>query len=203
MDYSHVVGLSFGELTVIEPLGVADKMLCRCSCGKNKTARLSHLRYGSVKSCGCLLKTVPPKVHGKHLLGGTKEYKVWNSMVQRCTIPSHHAFALYGGRGINVCDRWLGDDGFVNFLDDMGPKADGLSLDRVDNEKGYDKNNCRWTSTKTQNNNRSNNVRLTANGKTMTMAEWSAEMGFAKNTISERLKRGWSVERAINEPKRR
>lgn len=202
MNYSHFFGLSFGELTVKEQTGEGDKLLCTCSCGNEKVARLSHLRSGSVKSCGCLLKTVPKKVHGKHLLSTTKECKIWSDMVHRCTNKSSRVFSLYGGRGITVCESWLGDDGFLNFLSDMGSKPDGMTLDRIDNNLGYSKENCRWATMKTQSNNRRSNVFLTANGKTMTIAEWSKELGFSKSTIRERLKLGWSVEQCINTPKR-
>lgn len=200
MDYSHVVGSSFGELTVTAHTGIRDRMLCVCSCGAHKEARLSHLRFGSVKSCGCLLKTRPREVFGKTLMAHTRVYKVWNSMVDRCTKPHHHAYKHYGARGISVCERWLK---FENFLNDMGPQPSGLSLDRINNNLGYSAENCRWTDRFTQARNRRSSRLLTARGETRSLTEWATAYGILDTTIAERINRGWSEERAITTPVKR
>lgn len=202
MDYSHLIGSSFGQLTVERPLGVKDRLQCRCKCGNPKDARLSHLRAGSVKSCGCLLKTVPRAIFGKHFQSTTLTYKVWDSMVRRCTSTTCYAYPNYGGRGIDVCDRWMGEHGYTNFLADMGKKPDGLSIDRIDNGRGYAPGNCRWADTKTQARNRRGCVHLTHAGHTMTVAEWAESVGIQENTLRERLSRGWSTSRAITQPLR-
>jgi hypothetical protein len=199
MDYSHILGSVFGQLTVESHVGPNDRMSCRCACGQPKEARLSHLRSGSVKSCGCLLKTVPRQVFGKHLQSQTRTYKVWDSMIRRCTLPHHAAYASYGGRGIDVCARWRD---YWNFLADMGEKQDGQSLDRIDNDRGYSPDNCRWTDRHTQSRNRRTNTNLTHEGQTMTIVEWAILTGIRDTTIHERLKRGWSVHDALTRPLR-
>lgn len=198
MNYSHTFGLSFNLLTVISHEGTKDRLVCRCACGNTKTARLSHLRAGTVKSCGCLLKTRPKEVHGTYLASKTLEYKTWDSMIRRCHQADHYAFPNYGARGITVCDRWRGPEGFGNFLDDMGPKHAGASLDRVDNNLGYSKENCRWTDMRVQSNNRRGNILFTSCGQTRTLADWSRVTGISDNTMRERLKRGWSMDDAIH-----
>lgn len=200
MNYDHIIGSVFSLLTIVEHTGEIDKMRCACSCGNAKIARLSHLRSGSVKSCGCLLKTMPKTVHGTYLESRRPEYKIWASMLERCQKPTHHAYARYGGRGIAVCDRWASEGGYTRFLDDMGRRPDGLSLDRIDNDSGYSPENCRWATRKTQGLNRSTNVMLTHNGKTMPVSEWSLSVGLTDGTLRERLRRGWEVEKALNTP---
>lgn len=202
MDYARANGLRFGKLTVVQPTGKIDRLVCLCDCGNQKIARLSHLRAGSVKSCGCLLVTRPKEVHGTYLASRTPEYKAWDGMVRRCTIAHHPAFALYGGRGIIVCGRWLGAGGFGNFLDDMGPRVDGASLDRVDNEAGYSPENCEWSNRVKQANNRRTNKLFTHDNQTKTLAEWAAVTGVSDNTMRERLKSGWTIERTLSTPTR-
>lgn len=198
MNYSHTFGLSFGLLTVKSQGEKRDLLMCLCACGNAKTARLSHLRSGSVRSCGCLLKTMPKMVHGKTLASTTLEYKTWDAMIRRCHQPSHFAFHNYGARGITVCERWRGDAGFGNFLADMGHKHRGESLDRINNDDGYSPENCRWTGRHIQANNRRGNIRFESLGKSLTLAEWSRLTGTSDNTMRERLKRGWTVDDSIH-----
>lgn len=200
MDYSHCFGLSFGRLKVIGYAGPKDKLSCVCECGKAKLARLSHLRAGSVKSCGCLLIDTPRAVFGKTLASTSLEYKVWDGMKRRCADPRHYAYKSYGGRGIFVCPEWRGDHGFETFRRDMGPKLRGQSLDRIDNDGPYSPDNCRWTDAYRQSNNRRNNVNLTHSGRTQTIAEWSRELGIGQTTISARLELGWTADRALTQP---
>ena len=111
--------------------------------------------------------------------GVTKDplYAIYSSMIQRCNCPTHHAYHNYGGRGITVCDEWRNDSkAFLNWAYSNGYEK-GLSLDRIDNDKGYSPTNCRWTDCKTQNNNQRTNYRITVNGETHTMAEWGDLMG--------------------------
>jgi hypothetical protein len=192
----------FGLLTVLGPAEVKGKMRCRCDCGNEKLARMSHLKCGSVKSCGCLLKTTPRLVHGRTLASKTLVYKVWDSMVNRCTNPNAQAFHGYGGRGISVCAEWLGPGGYFQFVKDMGPRPDGGSLDRIDNNAGYSPENCRWATHREQCNNKRSNTLLEVDGRSMTVSEWSVASGIRKTTIFERIKRGWDAKRAVTEPAR-
>lgn len=125
-------------------------------------------------------------------------YGVWAQMIQRCRNPRHAAYHRYGGRGITVCERWLS---FVAFLEDMGDPPPGLSLDRIDNEKGYCKENCRWATDVEQAGNRRNVRLLTFDGRTLPARRWAAELGVEYLTLYARVfKHGWTVERALTEP---
>jgi len=122
-------------------------------------------------------------------------------MKQRCLCPNDPFYERYGGRGIEVCKRWK--DSFENFYEDMGPRPVGHVLDRLDNDGNYEPNNCRWVTESMNQRNRSTNRLLTFRGKTVTLVEWAEELGFNVNTLTTRLnKLGWSVERALTEPKR-
>lgn len=133
------------------------------------------------------------KTHG---MSATLIHRAWSGMLTRCTNKNTGSYHRYGGRGIKVCKRWLK---FENFLADMGEKPTGLSLDRIDNNKGYYPSNCRWATTKEQNNNRRSNVYITFQGRTMTAAQWAAEKGMSRTTLWWRLNYyKWSVEKALN-----
>lgn len=140
----------------------------------------------------------PNYLHGHHS-GGKKSttYSIWSSMKDRCLNSKHRRYARYGGRGIRVCDRWLS---FESFLLDMGERPKGLSLERIDNDGDYQPGNCRWATNQEQSLNRRSNRRLTFNGKTQTVKEWSLELGFKKNLIKDRLRIGWTVEQALTVP---
>ena len=125
-------------------------------------------------------KPKPPKKFGRHEL-----YKVWDSMKQRCYNQNNPGYKNYGGRGIKVCDEWLND--FKRFAEDMGPKpTKNHSLDRIDNNKGYYKENCRWGTKRQQGNNRRTNILITYQGKTQNLTEWSKELGIPYHTLSNR-----------------
>jgi hypothetical protein len=124
----------------------------------------------------------------------TPTYSSWNAMHARCTKPADVAYPYYGGRGITVCERW---ESYDAFCDDMGEKPAGMSLDRIDNDKGYEPGNCRWATPKQQNRNARFNVIVTYKGKTQCLAAWAEELGLRLDTISVRLARGDSVERAL------
>lgn len=138
-----------------------------------------------------------PARHG-HAAGGTstKTYDAWCSMKKRCISPSHASFKDYGGRGIEVCKRWLV---FENFLSDMGEAPIGMSLDRYpDNDGRYEPGNCRWATMTDQNNNRRSNTILEFNGKIANISKWSEITGIKDCTISERLLHGWSIEKTLS-----
>jgi len=121
-------------------------------------------------------------------------------MKERCYNPRKAAYQRYGARGITVCPQWLGADGFVRFLADMGPAPDGYSLDRIDNDKGYAPENCRWTDNFTQYRNRRQTVWLTYNGRTQCRKDWAREYGVDEATLAQRLSRGWELEKALTTP---
>lgn len=149
-------GRVFGRLTVIsEGPRKSDNALtwvCRCECGNHKAIRAAALKSGNTRSCGCLSGAVNSERMSTHGLSKHPAYKVWAAMVQRTTNPSDVRWADYGGRGISIDPRWLT---FNGFWEDMGDSYSyGLSLDRIDVEVGYSKENCRWATESLQQHNR-------------------------------------------------
>lgn len=130
----------------------------------------------------------------KHGWFGTSTYDAWAGMLQRCNNPRVINFADYGGRGIQVCGRWVM---FENFLADMGPRPAGMTLDRIDNNGDYEPGNCRWTTQRTQARNRRSNHLIKFKGQTRTLMEWGEITGFGWSRIEARLRLGWTVARAL------
>jgi hypothetical protein len=128
-------------------------------------------------------------------MSDTKIYGVWEAMLYRCRNSNASDYEYYGGRGIEVCKRWLS---FENFLADMGKSyKKGLWIDRIDNNGNYCPGNCRWTTPRRQGLNRNNNRFITHDGLTLTLSQWVSRTGIPKSTIRGRLKRGWSVKKAL------
>lgn len=128
---------------------------------------------------------------------GTRLYRIWKCMKHRCYIKSDCAYERYGGRGITVCDEWKSDfSKFRSWAIENG-YSDDLTLDRIENSKGYSPDNCRWASMKIQSNNKRNNRFIEYNGENLTIAQWSDKTGIKENTICFRLKSGWSIEETL------
>lgn len=199
----NLLSIRFGRLVVIADAGPGNRgwlWLCKCDCGTAKTIRSASLLCGRTRSCGCLQREKArstgdrTRTHGK-----SKQdiYSIWDSMIARCDRPSRKDFHRYGGSGISVCDRWKT---FQNFYNDMGDRPDGMSIDRIDNTKGYHPDNCRWATAKTQARNQSKNRLITYGGRTQCLSAWAEEIGMSSISLQSRLDRGWSVERSIEEP---
>lgn len=188
-------GNVFGYLTVIRQDGRnkwnQPMWLCRCQCGKERIVRGSSLRTGRSRSCGCLQANPEYK---------TAAYNSWDAMIQRCNNPKHPKYASYGARGIRVCERWLD---FKVFLEDMGQKPNGLSLDRIDNDGHYEPGNCRWATRKQQQNNRRNTVYVETTKGRLSLAEVAQESGMTIKGIAGRIKRGWTGDALLLPPKTR
>ena len=200
-NYEDLTGRVFSQLTVLGFNGRRSfgksrygKIIwkCVCSCGKEVLATRSTLVLGSTKSCGCLKGRMCGQwakerltVHGKK---GTPEWVAWLEMRRRCRSPETRvAHKDYVKRGITFCDRW---DSFLNFLEDMGCKpSPNHSLGRIDNNKGYSPDNCRWETKTEQSRNRSNTRFLTIDGVRKPVAQWAEETGVAYSTLLKKSKR--------------
>ncbi len=125
-------------------------------------------------------------------------YAAWSSMKGRCLCPTDQKFPIYGARGIRVCERWASS--FSSFVDDMGQRPDGTTLERIDTNGHYEPGNCRWATQVEQQNNRRNNRRIEHGGESLTLAEWARRTGINQSTIWLRLRAGWTPERALTEP---
>lgn len=189
------VGKRFGRLLVVSFNSTYSRGAiwnCICDCGKEVAVSSRHLMDGGTNSCGCLRTEVLKAksfVHGYAKAGGKKitEYYAWHSMKDRCLREKHPCYHRYGGRGITVCDRWV--NSFQNFLDDMGFKPyKKATLDRVDNNKGYYKENCRWVDFSVQNNNRSNNVFISYKDKTLSKAQWARLLKIEPTNFQNQIK---------------
>jgi hypothetical protein len=134
------------------------------------------------------------KTHG---MTHTRTYGIWCQLIQRVTNPNHKNHEHYLGRGITVCERWKA---FENFLVDMGVRPDGMTLERIDNEKGYGPDNCRWATRAEQRRNQRNTRMLLFRGETKCAADWAIWLGIGLRTLTARLDRGWSIERALTAP---
>lgn len=186
-----LTGKRFGELVVIErgpKVGRRYKWFCICDCGISGLFCMGRLTDGVATSCG-------HKKNKQNRLWNSRSYSTWSGMMRRCNNKNHKQYPSYGARGILVCDRW---HNFKSFYEDMGERPKGMSLDRIDNNLGYYKENCRWTDRKTQNNNKRNNVMLTCFGETKTLQQWSDSINIHAETLRRRIwGLGWNIEDAL------
>lgn len=201
-EQQFVVGQTYGEVRVVavkrSDKDTTERYKLRCVCGKEwwKTRPAMRLRPDALcHSCATKLwKTGDGR-------SKTPLYKLWRNMHARCINPAHIAYKNYGARGITVCKRW---SSFDNFRADVSPRPDGLTLERIDNSKGYSPSNCRWASRKEQNTNKRTNRMLTVWGETQMLAEWARRLGTKPTTIWLRLEKyGWSVTDACTVPVRK
>lgn len=174
---------------------------CRCDCGKTHVVRKDILKSGRSRSCGCFRVELfrekhPNRVHG---LSDRPEYDAWVNMLSRCYNPDCESYPRYGGRGIRVCEQWKNSP--EAFLADVGDRPSPKhSLDRIDNDGGYEPSNVRWSTYAEQNRNHSANIYIEHNGVRLVIQDWAARAGIKQQTLRSRLNRGWSVAKALTAP---
>lgn len=201
-----LTGQRFGRLTALGPVGRSGNgriaWSCRCDCGKTTTVSGKNLRNGNTQSCGCLQReriSSAEKIHG---MSHSKIHQVWLGIKQRCDNPNHGAYKNYGGRGIKICDEWHNSfEAFIAYVASLPHYGEkGYTLDRINNSIGYQVGNIRYA-TRIEQNRNSRHVRpLTFDGRTQCLQAWADEMGVGRNTLTRRLRNGWSVEDALSKP---
>lgn len=196
--YSIRVGTQFGRWTVIEvPEDRARhrKVKVRCECGTEKMVALQSLRNGDSKSCGCWNRDLNRKLHTRHLLSNTPEYRYWQWMKRVCYNPRNRGYCDYGAKGITVHDNWRYD--FQAFLDHVGRKPPGHHLIRIDRDRPFEPGNVRWSVGKEN----LNTITTDIDGITLPLTEWATISGVKRMTVWQRYRRdGWSAKNAVFTP---
>lgn len=199
-----LTGQRFGRL-VVESFAYADKdrhsmWNCKCDCGSKIVAKGSNLRGGRTQSCGCLHREIVTEQSRKHGKTNTRLHSIWQNMIDRTERKSNRQYKDYGGRGITVCKEWRDDfEAFYEWAMNHGYK-DNLTIDRINNDRGYSPDNCRWSTRKQQGRNRRSNHLISYNGEIKTLTEWAEQLQVSCDLLRDRLKCGWTVEEALETP---
>lgn len=192
-----LIGKIFNRLQVIESAGSNELgrslWKCQCDCGKISIVLGYSLIRGNTQSCGCLHIDNVTKHHESQM----RLYGIWQQLRARCSNPKHASYHSYGGRGISVCEEW--NHSYENFRDwaMLNGYEKDLSIDRIDNDKGYSPDNCRWANRITQQNNMSNNHMVIYNGAMQTLAQLCRKHNKNYALVQSRLRRGWSIEDSL------
>lgn len=202
MKHEDLSGKMFSRWTVLEfhsKINGNTRWSCVCDCGTNKVVFASTLKNGVSKSCGCMRREMTISRMTKHgnASGGTttQTYNSWAGMFQRCDNKDNAAYQNYGGRGIKVCEQWYV---FENFLRDMGVRPKGTTIDRIDNDKGYYPENCRWATAKTQSGNRRYMQIVEMHGVSKPLYVWCDELDVPYKLAHSRIfVSGWPPEKAL------
>lgn len=211
-------GQVFGRLTVrceaasvVSGHKVERRWVCDCNCGKTIITCANSLIKGYTKSCGCLNKEIVSNMMKTHGLTRTRLYRSWQNFKDRCYNPNNREYKNYGGRGIKVCDEWLGTHGFENFAKwayehgyDENKSRLEQSIERKNVNGNYEPSNCEWANSYVQNRNKRTNRLYTYNGKTMCLLDWATESGIGYSCLRKRLDGlKWSFEKAVTTPTRK
>ena len=192
-----IKGNKYGRLTVLHVDIVS--LFCVCECGNHKIINRNHVLSGHTKSCGCLHRDVVSKLSRTHGMTNTSEYSSWENMKYRCNMKDDGSikYKRYAGKGITYDIRW---ESFENFYEDMGDKPNSTySIERINNNKGYYKDNCKWASKTEQARNTKQVVLIYYNGEKKSLSEWSKIIGISRTTLHNRInKLGWSVNESFN-----
>ena len=195
-----LAGKRFGKLLVIKKAGINKQgfnyWLCKCDCGNEKEIISSNLLRGQTKSCGCSKYTGEfTKTHG---MRKTRFYRIWCAIKTRCYNAKSIEYENYGGRGIKVCESWKQ---FENFFKDMhNTYKDDLTIDRINVNGDYCKENCKWSTPKEQGNNKRYNKYYTIDGVTDTMSNLCEKYKLGYGIVKNRIRYGWDIEKAFKTP---
>ncbi len=201
----ELTGKRFGRLVVTAFAGTEaspcgdqkSKWSCICDCGTRLAVFGSSLTSSNTTSCGCYRTEAQALRSTLHGMTGSRTYRIWQAMLNRCRNPNTPNFARYGGRGIRVCPAW---EKFERFHADMGEAPPGMSIDRIDNDGNYEPGNCRWATRFTQARNKSTNRVIQFNGQSMCLKQWAERLGMDQASLAERIQK-WGLERALTTPK--
>ena len=199
--FINLVGETFGRLTVLEKQPESKiklKWICQCDCGKRTIVLGGGLKSGNTRSCGCLKMEGGRDGKITHGQSDSPTYKSWSDMKSRCNNPRKLDYPDYGGRGIQVCDRWM--NSFSLFLADMGFRPNGTTLDRIDVNGHYQPDNCRWATQKQQQRNKRNTRNVLFRGRSRSLAEWAEGLHLPYDVLRYRLNAGWTPEEAFTKP---
>lgn len=206
-----LTGQKFGKLTVLS-YAFSDKhrvshYLCECECGNQKIISGQNLSKGLTKSCGCIKKSKksndkPQKRDRFKWASYDRIYRIWYGIKYRCYYKTSTSYKKYGAKGVTMCEEWKND--FQNFKQWAleNNYAENLTIDRIDNSKGYQPDNCRFVDYQTQNNNRSCNHYITIDNVTHTITEWLRIYNLRRSSYDKRIKKGYSEIEAITTPKK-
>ena len=199
-----LTGKRIGRLTVLKRVSEigAPKVLwlCKCDCGNEKVIKADALNSNKTISCGCYQRDVIKARDTKHGLRRTRIYGIYHDMRKRCYNKKAIGYKNYGGRGIKICDDWIGDDGFLKFYDWSMENgySDDLSIDRIDVNGNYEPSNCRWANKLTQANNTRSNIKFMHRGKMMNVSEIARSEGIEYTMLYSRIVVGkWKVDDAV------
>lgn len=201
---SHLEGQRFGNLTVIKEDGrskYGDVMwLCQCDCGNTTRVKSVDLIHNNTHSCGCFKLARISETNTIHGKCNTKLYHIWHGIKNRCYNPNHDNYIRYGARSIQMCDEWVNNfQAFYDWAITHGFE-ENLTIDRINNYKGYSPDNCRWITPKEQQHNRRDTVFLTYKGETKSLPEWAEIMHINVDALRYRIKAHWSVDKALETP---
>lgn len=207
MNFKDLSGKKFGRLTVIEHKGSDKKnqslWRCVCDCGNEHITTGHQLIRGACKSCGCLKNELSSERLKKHGGSRSRLYRIYEAMKQRCYNENHNHYKNYGGRGISVCDEWKNSfEAFQRWAIHNGYN-ENLTIDRININGNYDPQNCRWITNFEQQQNRTNSHIVKYKGEKFTISQLARKSNMKPNVIERRLKSGWDIETAINQPIRK
>ena len=196
-----LTGKRFGRWLVLRKAEskARTQWLCVCDCGATKSVQGANLTNGTSISCGCyraeLPRTAQTAAVTKHGMTDSPTWTSWMAMIKRCYGKYSINYENYGGRGIEVCKRWV--DSFEEFLADMGERPEGMTLDRIDSSGDYEPGNCRWATKKQQDRNRKSNILVTRDGVTKCVKDWCDELGLNVDQVYGRIRWGKTPEEAL------